>query len=293
MGKSIKKKSMKLYFLINPKSGTQEINYETLIQRTFGEQHTVYIYRLTPHCTIQTIKTDIHNQSPDRVIAVGGDGTIKFTAECLLGTNIPLAIVPAGSANGMAREIHLKPSIDLAFERILNGTPKPIHALRVNNEFSIHLADIGLNARIIKKFEDLNERGMIGYAKATWRALKRHKRMHVTISANGSMKYRKAEMVVIANGTSYGTGIMINKTGSLFDQHFEIVIVKWLSIIELIKMCLRFKTRFNPYKTEIISAQSAYIQMRERSSMQVDGEYIGKVKDVNVKLIPNAVYLVI
>ncbi|MEH6308040.1 diacylglycerol kinase family protein [Olivibacter sp. CPCC 100613] len=285
--------SLKLYVLLNKGSGNQQSDLEKLIRDFYRDSmHTLHIFTLSRRCSVEEIRQDIASFGPDRLLAAGGDGTVKLAAECLLETTIPLAIIPTGSANGMAKEINLKNNIKVALELAITGIPKPIHVLRVNGELSIHLADIGINARIVKKFQTLNERGMIGYAKAAWQALKRHKKMHVTINTPGKSRSRKAEMVVIANGTSYGTGVKINKTGSLFDGQFELVIVKWFSILELLKMCFSFKTRFNPFKTEIIATDHVQLTTRESTFLQVDGEYIGKVKQVEAELIQEAIRLV-
>lgn len=289
-----KEQSLVLFFIVNPKSGSQNQDYAALILNHFQDAgHTIHIYTLEKNCTVEAIKEEIHKYKPDRVAAVGGDGTVKLAAECLLYTGIPLAIIPTGSANGMAKEINLKTSLPIALDLMVKGSVKEIHALSINNELSIHLADIGINARIVKKFQSLKERGMLGYARATWRALKRHKKMHVSIMINGQTKYRKAEMVVLANGTTYGTGVKINRTGSLFDDQFEIVIVKWFSLIELFKMWFNFKTPHNPFKTEVIQTKEVILHMRENTFFQVDGEYIGKVNQIEAKIIPKALFLII
>ncbi|MFC6099875.1 diacylglycerol/lipid kinase family protein [Olivibacter domesticus] len=288
-----KEQSLVLFFIINPKSGSQNQDYTALILDHFKDTgYKAHIYKLEKNCTLASIKEEIHRCKPHRVAAVGGDGTVKLVAECLLHTGIPLAIIPTGSANGMAKEINLKTNLDIALNLMVKGEVKEIHALSINNELSIHLADIGINARIVKKFQSLKERGMLGYARATWRALKRHKKMHVSITINGQTKYRKAEMVVLANGTTYGTGVKINRTGSLFDDQFEIVIVKWFSIIELFKMWFNFKAPPNPFKTEIIHTKEVVLHMKENTFFQVDGEYIGKVNQIEAKIIPKALLLI-
>lgn len=282
-----------LYFIINPGSGNQQMNHEEAVRDFFKDTpYTIYIYKISAKCRVDEIKEEIAQYRPDRVIAVGGDGTVKLAAECLIGSNIPLAIVPTGSANGMAREFNIKNNMKDALRLSINGTPRAIHALTINGELSVHLADIGINARMVKRFQSSNERGMLGYAKATWQAFKRHKKMHVSIHANDKTVSKKAEMVVIANGTSYGTGVKINKIGSLFDDQFEVIIVKWFSLFELLKMWLGLKQALNPFKTEIIQTKKITLSIKENTFFQVDGEYIGKVKQVEATIIPKALYLV-
>ena len=71
-----------------------------------------------------SVKYYIRSVGPDRVVGVGGDGTIKMLAELLQNTDIPLGIIPAGSANGMARELEIPADIDAALDIAVNGDDK-------------------------------------------------------------------------------------------------------------------------------------------------------------------------
>jgi diacylglycerol kinase family enzyme len=87
---------------------------------------------------------------PDRVIAVGGDGTVQMAAKQLLGTDIPLGILPAGSANGMARELELPNTSEEALQVIVEGITRSADVIRINNtDICLHLSDIGLNAKLV------------------------------------------------------------------------------------------------------------------------------------------------
>lgn len=287
------KASLVLFFIVNPFSGNRHLDYTQIIENYFKvTAHTIHFYTLFKDFSIQAIKNAIAHHKPNRVIAVGGDGTVKLAAECLIGTSVPLAIVPAGSANGMAKEMNIKNNPKSALDVAIHGVPRRIHALRINKQLSIHLADIGINARIIKKFQSSKERGMTGYVKATYQTFRRRKRMHVTFTIDQKTWTQKAEMVVIANGTTYGTGVKINKTGSLYDDHFEVIIVKWFSLLELLKMCFSFKTPFNPFKTEIIQTDQIVLNIKENTFFQIDGEYIGKVNYVEAEIIKDALYII-
>lgn len=55
---------------------------------------------------------------------MGGDGTLKLVAECLLNTETPIGIIPAGSANGMAKDLDIPLDIEEALEVAAYGTPK-------------------------------------------------------------------------------------------------------------------------------------------------------------------------
>ena len=284
---------MKLLFIINPGSGNEEVSYKDLIREHFKSSETnTIIYELPKKCSLEELKDVIREANADRVAAVGGDGTLKLVAECLIGTDTPIAIIPAGSANGMAKELGIPLDITEALNKVLSGKPKKIHAITVNGELCIHLADIGFNAYIVKKFSSLNHRGMWGYTKAAWTALWNHRKMHVEFSIKGKTIRSEAAMVVIANATMYGTGLKINPEGKLDDEVFEIVLVKKYSVMEILK--LRFtKMPLNPENIELFQTTSLKIKAKHKAHFQVDGEYLGKVNTVEAKLIPESICIVV
>jgi len=284
---------LKFLFIVNPGSGNGETDYKVAIQQFFSElQHDFEVYELPKDCSNQQIKARIDEAKPDRVIAVGGDGTLKLVAQSLLNTELPIGIIPAGSANGMAKELGISTEVNEALETAVNGTPKRIHAIVVNDELCIHLSDIGFNAYIIKKFDDLPQRGMKGYARAAWHALWNHHKMEVTLKIDGEEIRSEASMVVIANATMYGTGVKINPEGSLEDDVFEVILVKNYNILEILK--IRFTNLpFNPNSIETFKTDKLVIKSKHRAHFQVDGEYQGKVNTISAHIITDAIRVIV
>lgn len=284
---------LKLLFIVNPGSGNGEINFGEAISAYFEAlEHTAEIYELPLNCSFEKLKEIIANANADRVIAVGGDGTIKLVAECLLQTDTPMGIIPAGSANGMAKELGIPATIKESLDVAVNGQPQKIHALMVNNELCIHLADIGFNAYLVKKFNALPQRGMWGYTRAAWKALWSHHKMEVMIRIKDKIIHSQAAMVVIANATMYGTGVKINPNGKLDDDFFEAILVKEYSVMEILK--LRFTNMaLNPKNIESFQITSLHIKTKHKAHFQVDGEYMGKVSRIEANIIPAAINVIV
>ena len=99
-------------------------------------------------------------------------------------------------------------------------------------------------------------------------------------------------MVVIANASKYGTGALINPEGNLSDGLFEIVVVRRINFISVLKMFLKFK-RFNPKKVELFQAESAVITTAKKTHFQVDGEYLGKIDKVKATIIKSQLKLIL
>ena len=118
----------------------------------------------------------------------------------------------------------------------------------MNKHICLHLSDIGLNAQLIKHFEEGKLRGKLGYATKVIKTLWTKSIDDAFISISGGQQVTmKALMVVLANATKYGTGAVINPDGDLYDGQFEVVIMKKLAISELFKMWFRPQP-FNPTK---------------------------------------------
>ncbi|MFW0714945.1 diacylglycerol/lipid kinase family protein [Pedobacter sp. N23S346] len=284
---------MKLLFIINPGSGSHDINLKEVISSHFSTKEvSIELFELSKDCSLEKIKAKIKEEHADRVVAVGGDGTLKLVAECLLNTDVPIGIIPAGSANGMAKELGIPTKIEQALDLVLTGTPHKIHTVKLNDEICIHLSDLGFNAYLVKKFDTLPERGMWGYAKATWHALWNHKRMQIELDIKGKIIKSAAAMVAIANATMYGTGLKINPDGKLDDELFEIIVVKDYSYLEILKIWLT-KLPFNPKKIEVFQTSKVKIFSKHKVHFQIDGEYVGKVNEVTAEILPASVTVIL
>ena len=282
-----------ILFFINPHSGSVRRPWRSLITEFFSARSVdVHFVQLEKDTTPNQITEQVNSILPNLVVAVGGDGTIKLVATALLGGTIPLGIIPAGSANGLAYEMGIPSNPTEAMQLLLTGKPITIHAIAIQHEICLHLADIGLNAWAIKKFNRGNVRGWWGYGWASLQSLY-YSRMHqITLQIDGQSMQLKAGMIVLANGTSYRTGARINPKGSLVDNHFEVVVMKKISLIETLKMLFTHQP-FNPDKLVVFQAQKVHIRCKKRIPFQLDGEYRGKVKNIDARILVDAVSIMV
>jgi diacylglycerol kinase family enzyme len=267
---------MKILFVVNPTSGgNSKEEWMSCIADYFeGSEHGHEWYEMQGQNDDTSLKYWIDTYQPDRVVAVGGDGTLKFLAQNLLYSDMPIAFLPAGSANGMAKELDLPAEKAEAIKVAVEGTVKKMHVVRINGEhISIHLSDLGLNAQLVKYFEQSDSRGMWGYVREAFKVFWRKEKVTLTIELAGKKLEREVWMLVIANARLYGTGIAINPDGSLYDERFELVLLKRLSFFEILKMILKNRP-FNKHKVEVIEAEQATIKAESPMYFQVDGEYI-------------------
>ena len=282
-----------LLFIINAAAGKTKTDWEKTIRDYFDNKpHSIFTYILSDPYTPEQVQEKINTHRPDRIIAVGGDGTLKLVTESVLNSDLPVGILPGGSANGMAKELGIDTDPEKALDVIIQGTVKKIDLIRINKELCIHLSDIGFNAFVVKTFETFNKRGMWSYVKAAFQALWRHRRMQVTIAGDKQTVQRTAAMVVIANATKYGTGAVINPDGKLDDGLFEIIVIRKISFMEIVKMMITHSD-FDPSKTELFAAAGVQVHSKHRVHFQVDGDYLGKIHSIQADILPGALQIIV
>ena len=112
--------------------------------------------------------TEAVAEKVDLVAAWGGDGTVNGAAAGVSGTGIPLAIVPGGSGNGLARDLSIPFDAVQALTIAATGRVRAIDAGDLHGSLFFNVAGIGLDARIAGRLATKgHRRGLMGYVLAT------------------------------------------------------------------------------------------------------------------------------
>lgn len=293
----IEKKALKVLFVINHKAGNQKkVDIKDIISK-----HAKLNGYNFDECLMNDdhpklkISQEIKKYRPNIVAALGGDGTVNLVSSIIYKTDIKLLIIPFGSANGMAKELQISEDLQSCLDLIVNGKTETIDLLEVNDHISIHLADVGINARIVKRFQMDNKRGLLTYAKHLFFEAFVLKSYHFNIEFDGKLKKFKAVSLTFANATKYGTGAVINPSGKLNDGFFEICIVKpfpkW-HIFQISYQMFRNTLKYSEY-FQVIKCKKATIKCSKKTTLQIDGEIIGKTKDINLEILPHTLKVIV
>jgi diacylglycerol kinase (ATP) len=289
---------MKILFIINPKAGGTN-HEETLyaIKEFVREKGlTSNFYLTTGKEDDKNIRKQIDTIQPDKIVVGGGDGTIQLVAKTLLPYELPMGILPLGSANGLATALEIpKDPLDAAERIVASTTVRPMDMLRFNDKhLCIHLSDIGVNALIVKKYEEAGERGLLGYAKHLLSAIQETPQYDVTIRTPDETFHKAGFMMAFANAHKYGTGVQISE-GSVSDGMFEICNVEQVTLDEAIKAGLTVLNVFvdNDMFSDVITCREAEISVDKKAHFQIDGEYMGETDHLKIEIVPGALKLII
>ncbi len=298
-------------FVVNPISGgNDKSTFYQFIEEEFENDEAAYELYITSGTDDEyKLKKLYKKLKPDVVVAVGGDGTLLLVAKITRNTSSKIGLMPFGSANGMSRELGI-PKISertlslipsdrfmQCWKIIQQGNTKDVDLLQINkNHYSLHLSDIGLNAKIVKRFEKEKIRGYFGYARLFFKEFKQKTKISYQLTANGKRYRGRAYMIVIANATMYGTGAVINPVGKYNDGNFEICIIKEIKLIGLLRSLFRIFRKNLQYRKDlvkIISCKNATIELKQPETLQVDGEVVGEIKKADIKIIPGALRIIV
>ncbi len=223
----------------------------------------------------QRIDEVIQAYHPDVVVAVGGDGTCNLVASIIQDQDLLFGIVPLGSANGLAAELNIEDDVMEATDLLFSGSEKNVDAILINDQYiCLHLSDIGLNAKVVKRFEENKVRGMFGYFRQFIREIRNAQPKKFGFEMDRNYFEKSALMVVIANASKYGTGAIVNPESKLDDGMFEICIVKpfpFYAFFAITFHLFKGTLRTSGY-VDIISTQHIIIHNLPQEVLQIDGE---------------------
>ncbi|WBL21001.1 diacylglycerol/lipid kinase family protein [Zunongwangia sp. HRR-M8] len=275
-----------ILMVVNPISGGEEKDdlIADVQKEVQNKNWKFHLFKTEGENDIEKIQQEIKKVEPERMLVVGGDGTINMVAEALLHQELPIAIFPAGSANGLALNLDIPKDRKEQIKIALGDNFTNLDVLQINSQLCLHLSDIGLNAELIENYETAAIRGKFGYLMQTIPTLIRSKYPYeYEVEIDGSTYHHKGIMLAIANCKKYGTGAKINPEGMHDDGKFEILIFKNLDIAEILGT-LREDVKFNTDFAEIISTSQAKIKCKKPIAFQIDGEFIENTQNIEVNI---------
>lgn len=180
-----------------------------------------------------------HGQNVDLVIVGGGDGTLNAVADSLVEMNLPLGVLPLGTANDLARTLDIPVTIPEACQVIAQGYIKYIDLGWVNDKYFFNVASLGLSVDITQKLSKGAKRrwGILAYAFTALQVISQTRPFHAEIGINDELIEVKTIQIAVGNGRFYGGGMAIAEDATIDDQRLDIYsleIKHWWQIFSLL-----------------------------------------------------------
>jgi diacylglycerol kinase (ATP) len=226
------------------------------------------------------------------VIAWGGDGTINEVASALAFDEVPMGIVPAGSGNGLARELGIDRRPEHAIRDALRAEPRPMDVGEIGGRLFVNIAGIGIDAHVAAQFNGPGNtrRGLLGYVRITSRAVFGYEPLHYRLAFGGARSEVRAVLVTIANSAQYGNNARIAPNARVDDGELDLVVIEErsrLRTLVALPHLFRGTTERVPGCT-ITRITQGTIEADQPMTFHVDGETVHGGTRLRVRIHPSA-----
>ena len=287
---------MSVTIIINPISGgirpgqaRARAELASAVVDTNGEAAEVFVTEARGHA--HQLARAALRRGTRLVISWGGDGTLNEVASALAFQDVPLGLVPAGSGNGLARELGVNLDPRRAIADAIRAQPRTIDLGQVDDRLFVNVAGFGLDAYVALQFDNPgNSRGFAGYVTLTARALVRYVPRTYSITTPEGRRVSRAILVSVANSAQFGNGARIAPGALLDDGLLNLVVVeeraRWRTILSVPRL-------FNGTVEQIPGCsicpiQQATIESERPMVFHVDGEPVEGGTKLEVRVVPAA-----
>jgi diacylglycerol kinase (ATP) len=224
-----------------------------------------------------------HRDDVDVVVVGGGDGTLLTALDGLIETKLPLAILPLGTFNELARTLGVPSDPKAVAALVDDGVPLPLDVGSVNGVHYFNEASVGLSTRVTRLQTGKIKRrlGMLAIPVTTLRALRWARPMHLEIEAeDGSKRVVRAIQLTVANSYRFG-GVVENPEASLEDGQlwlYSIDTERWWHTIGLL---LAIVARRFPHAPDTLAVRGQRFVVRSvsgsRHRIYADSEEVARL----------------
>lgn len=239
------------------------------------------------------------NRQPSLIIAAGGDGTCNEVANGITGSEIPMAILPLGTTNVLARELAIPEDIQGAMERALKKSPSGVSLGKITLtdspyqlfRFFILMAGIGYDGTAVRGTSETVKRlsGKGAYVLSGIRtALKFHPSiLNITIDGRPFEGYS----AIIGNAAKYGGSFSVTPDARLSDPSLYVCIFKGKKRVDLVRYVIGILTGTHLKYRDLEYLRAERIEIAGSADIQIDGDYFG-VPPAKIEIVPNALNLI-
>lgn len=284
--------------IINKKSGKEKFTHikETLRQTLKAQGFNMTVNYTTADNGSQGIITEL-NKAPDLLVIVGGDGTVSDVINQLYlhNINIPIAIIPTGTTNDLARvnDVPLNPI--KAAESIQAHSFKEIDVLKINNFYASYLVAFGNFMTSFARVSTNNKKrfGRLAYLFSSIKIITHLKKYRVQLKTDILDIEIDSVFTIVSSISSVGSLDKLLPTAKADDGLLHILNISPVRLFEVPKILyLALLGRITEHpKVTYLTAKNVSVRTQSLSHMNIDGD-LHSYKDSDIKVLKHHISLV-
>jgi YegS/Rv2252/BmrU family lipid kinase len=247
----------------------------------------------------ESLARDAVKESPSLIIAAGGDGTFNEIVNGIAGSEIPMAILPLGTTNVLAKELGLPETVDYALEVALNGTPKTvslgkIYVTRYSSlvtRYFLLMAGIGFDGEAVFRINETLKKvsGKGAYIFSGFKTLSVFNPDRLILDVDG--KTYTGYSVIISKVAKYGGNFKITPDARLTDPFFYVCLFKGKGRLDILRYVTGVVAGKHLGFRDVEYVKAKNIDVEGDAHIQIDGDYFGR-SPARIEVVPDTVRLV-
>ncbi|MDT7543683.1 MAG: hypothetical protein QOE33_3587 [Acidobacteriota bacterium] len=284
--------------ILNAAAGTGECEAaREKVEAIFGEG------RIDVHVTlardgeeiIKTARRAATDDATSLVVAGGGDGTINAVASQLVGTDKILGVLPFGTLNHFAKDLHIPLDADEAARTLISGHTARVDVGEVNGQYFLNNSSLGLYPVLVREREKLQEHAGQGKWRAAFRAaltvLRRYPFVNVRLNADGKEMRRRTPFVFIGNNEYELDAFRVGTRARLDAGVLSLHVTRDIGRMGLVRLAARalFGRLREDKDFDAINVREVWIETRHaRLRVATDGEVTILRPPLHYRVLPGA-----
>jgi diacylglycerol kinase (ATP) len=235
------------------------------------------------------------------VAALGGDGSIGCVANGIVGTDAALAVIPAGTANDLAKAVGAW-RLEHAVRLLANPKVHPIDAVRVSmgggqQRLYLNVAGAGFDSEVNETANAMriNLGGTVTYIASVLRTLSRFTPARFTVGIDDGERFAlDAMLIVVGNAPAYGGGMKVLPGATLDDGVLDVCVVEAVGTAEFIRAFPRVYrgTHTTHPRVRMLRATSVSLEANRMVQVYADGDRVGPLP-ARFEVLPEAILAVV
>ena len=210
------------------------------------------------------------------VIVGGGDGSVNMVLPSLVKTQIPLVVIPLGTANNLARHYELSYDINEALNVIEKGLEKKIDLGIVNGIYFVNVVGLGLSTYVNQSVPSKLKRflGPLAFVLTAFYLSAQIRPFRLNIIADKKNYTRRSWQISVCNGRHYGNGLTVKHDASLVDGKLHALsteVAKWWQGFALIPALISGRYKKN-HDVSLFEAEEIELTTKRVLKIDVDGD---------------------
>ena len=223
------------------------------------------------------------------VYVIGGDGMVHLAVQELVNTDIPLALIPAGTGNDFARSLNLPLDAPLQLlKTYLATSPTHVDLGQVNDEIFADILSTGFDSVVNERANRMRIiRGRMKYNIAILLELSTFTPKSYELRVDSVSFTTKAMLIAVSNGISYGGGMKVTPNAELDDGLFDIMVLGPVSKFEFLKVFPKVFSGGHITHPAVKILRGKEVSITSDAVAYADGERIGNLP-IEARVLPKA-----